>query len=50
MLDFLNIIKILDFVEQGWIQDLSEGGGQDFLGTKNFIIRNKKSHRRRKFF
>ena len=27
---------------QGRIQDLSEGGGQDFLGTKKFIIRNKK--------
>ena len=26
---------------QGRIQDLSEGGGQDFLGTKKFIIRNK---------
>jgi len=27
--------------EQGWTQDLSEGGGQDFLGTKKLIIRNK---------
>ena len=26
---------------QGQIQDLSEGG-QDFLGTKKFIIRNQK--------
>ena len=25
----------------GRIQDLSKGGGQDFLGTKKFIIRNK---------
>jgi len=35
---------------QGRIQDLSEGGGQDFLGTKKLIIRNKKSCRRRNFF
>ena len=26
---------------QGRAQDLSEGGGQDFLGTKKMIIRNK---------
>ena len=26
---------------QGRIQDLSEGGGQDFLGTKKLIMRNK---------
>ena len=24
---------------QGRIQDLSKGGGQDFLGTEKFIIR-----------
>ena len=29
------------FLCQGRIQDLSEGGGQDFLGTKKLIIRNK---------
>ena len=39
--------EILKFV---LTQDLSEGGGQDFLGTKQFIIRNQKSRRRRKFF
>ena len=36
--------------DQGRIQDLIEGGGQDFLGTNKFIIRNKKSRRKRKFF
>ena len=25
--------------DQGRIQDLSEGGGQDFSGTKKFVIR-----------
>ena len=27
--------------DQGRIQDLSEGGGQDFLGTKKIVIRTK---------
>ena len=36
-------------LHQGRIQDLSEGWGQDFLGTKKLIIRNKKSCRRRNF-
>ena len=26
---------------QGRIQDLSEGGGQDFLGTKNYFLKSK---------
>jgi len=32
------------------IQDLSEGGGQDFLGTEKFIIRNKNRAAVEKFF
>ena len=40
---------LLVITRQGRIQDLSEGG-QDFLGTKKFIIRNQKSRRRRNFF
>ena len=48
-------ISVSPFVDhsgqiQGRIQDLSEGGGQDFLGTKKFIVRNKKSRRRGIFF
>ena len=35
---------------QGRFQDLSEGGGQDFFGTKNVTIRNKKARRWGKFF
>ena len=36
--------------QQGRIQDLSKGGGQEFLGTNKFIIRNKKLRCRQKFF
>ena len=36
--------------QQGRIQDLSKGGGQEFLGTKKLIIMIKKLRCRRKFF
>ena len=35
---------------QGRFQYLSGGGGQDFFGTKNVTIRNKKARRWGKFF
>ena len=43
-------LYLMQHTSQGRIQDLSEGGGQDFLVTKKFIIRNKKSRHRKHFF
>ena len=34
-------LYLMQHTSHGRIQDLSEGGGQDFLGTKKIIIRNK---------
>ena len=45
ILSYTSYIVHIQFKHQGRIQDLSEWE-QDFLGTKKFIIKNKKSRRR----